>query len=162
MKNSDEDTLADITLRWMVREVIASQCGIQFDPKVMAELNVHATFPTPEIFNGAGSSSDASPGPRPSEQDTAADKIAATKPLHDELKLDPIWWILELIPLPFSWQDAKGKWHKKWKFHLGQGRYVNHTGPLMFHETVRIRMNDPALHYTPAAIYEKGKESYVW
>ncbi|EJC98129.1 uncharacterized protein FOMMEDRAFT_114985 [Fomitiporia mediterranea MF3/22] len=160
-KNPVNGTLADISLRWMVREVVASQCGIQFDIAVMALLNVHVS-PLGSGYFSADINGSASPGPRPSEEDCTADKVASTKPLHDELRLDPLWWILELIPFPFTWQDAKAKWHKKWECHLGRGRYVNTSGPLLFHETVRMRMNDTTLRYTPRAIYEKGKESYVW
>ncbi|EJC98126.1 uncharacterized protein FOMMEDRAFT_162480 [Fomitiporia mediterranea MF3/22] len=160
-KNNADGMLSDIPLRWMVREVVASQCGIQFDAATMARLNVHVSLPGPEYF-AAGINGTTPPGPRPSEVDITADQVDSTKPLHDELKLDPLWWILEIIPLPFTWQDAKAKWHKKWEFHLGKGRYVNTSGPLLFHETVRMRMNDTTLKYTPHAIYEKGKESYVW
>lgn len=161
-KNTAVGTLSDIPLRWMVREVVASQCGIQFDEAVMAKLNVHVSLPAPDFFLANSASNGSIPGTKPSEQDCAADTVDATKPLHNELRLQPMWWILELVPLPFSWQDASGKWHKKWEFHLGRGRYVDQMGPLLFHETVRIRMNDKSLQYTPNAKYEKGKESYVW
>ncbi|KAL5482738.1 hypothetical protein ACEPAI_9332 [Sanghuangporus weigelae] len=162
VKNSVEDTLSDIPLRWMVREVIASQCGIQFDAAVMESLHVHASLQTPEYYAAAGSAAEGTPGPRPSKEDCTADEVDATKPLHDELRIMPIWWTLEIIPLPFSWQDAKGVWHKKWEFHLGRGRSVDHTGPLLLHKTVQMRMNDASLRYTPAAKYEKGNEEYVW
>ncbi|KAL5520131.1 hypothetical protein ACEPAG_1791 [Sanghuangporus baumii] len=162
VKNSVEDTLSDIPLRWMVREVIASQCGIQFDAAVMESLHVHASLQAPEYYAAASSDAEGTLGPRPSKEDCAADEVDATKPLHDELRLMPIWWTLEIIPLPFSWQDAKGVWHKKWEFHLGRGRSVDHIGPLLFHKTVQMRMNDASLRYTPAAKYEKGKEEYVW
>ncbi|KAI5119043.1 hypothetical protein M0805_005909 [Coniferiporia weirii] len=150
-------SLADIPLRWMVREVVASQCGVLFDAAAMDSYNVHVDLPASELFAQATGSNAI-----PSSKDTSADAVDALKPLHDELRLEPLWWILELVPLPFSWQDAKGVWHKRWEFHLGHGRYVEQTGSLLFHETVRMRMADTALGYTPRARYTKGTEAYVW
>ena len=126
----------------MVREVVASECGIQFDKTVMESLNVHASLDAPELYSAGISDAENTPGALPSEKDTAADQVDAAKPLHDELRRMPLWWILEVIPFPFSWQDEKGVWHKKWGLHLGRGRYVNHNGPLLFHKTVQTRMND--------------------
>lgn len=160
MDNTVLNNLADIPLRWMVREVVVSQCGIQFDAAMMETMNVHVNLPAPDFFRPTSITLD--PAPHPSDKDAATDKLDSTMPLHDELRIEPIWWILELVPLPFTWQDAAGVWHSKWRLHLGKGRYVNHTGPLLFHETVRTRMSDASLKYIPAAIYEKGKESYVW
>lgn len=39
----------------------------------------------------------------------------ALAPLFDELQLQKAWWLLEILPLPFRWQDALGKWHTKWR-----------------------------------------------
>ena len=38
--------------------------------------------------------------------------IDALQPIYDQLKINPLWWILEIIPLTYSYQDAQGKWHK--------------------------------------------------
>jgi hypothetical protein len=42
---------------------------------------------------------------------------------------------------------------------LFRGRWVP-PGP-KFHESVRIRENDPKLYYKPKARYQKGTETYV-
>lgn len=156
----------------MVREVIASNCGIQFDPAMMAKFNVHCMVPPEEYFSAdlsaANTSATKQQGKtseeqsKPSAQDEASDCVDALKSLHDELVLLPAWWILEIIPLPFSWQDRLGVWHKKWELHLGRGRYKNDTDPMLFHETVRIRMADASLKYTPKLKYKPGEEKYVW
>ncbi|THH11156.1 hypothetical protein EW145_g852 [Phellinidium pouzarii] len=151
-------SLADIPLRWMIREVIASQCGIQFDTAAMQRFHVHVDLPAPSLFAPTTHPADG----ELSAEDASSDAVDASKPLHDELSLQPLWWVLEVIPLAFSWQDAKGIWHNKWELHLGRGRYVKQTGPLLFHETVRIRMEDKTLGYTPKAKYIKGTETYVW
>jgi hypothetical protein len=152
----------------MIREVALSQCGILFDAAEMARFNIHTNLPPQTFF--------ALPtpprpltlpaaqirSPSPSEKDADSDRVDATKPLHDEFKLAPIWWLLEIIPLPFAWQEADGTWKSTWRFNLGRGRYVNKSGPLLFHETVRMRMEDAELKYTPQARYTKGQETYVW
>lgn len=173
--NDNQSTLADISLRWMVREVVASQCGIQFDSSMMEKYDVHVDL-SPELYYSpslaAGNSKtsnttakSSAAQPEPSSQDQTTDKVDATMPEIDELTQMPLaalWWILEIIPFPFSWQDEQGQWHTRWKLHMGEGRYMNHTSPLYFHETVRIRMNDATLKYTPKLHYPKGKEEYVW
>ena len=152
----------------MVREVIASQCGILFDSAAMSSLNVHIDLPVQQFFalpvptKSSNGPSLTVRTPAPDERDASLDKVDALEPTHDELKLKPIWWVLEVIPLPFSWQDAKGFWHRRWRANFGHGRYVNESTPLLFHETVRMRMQDTALSYTPKAQYEKGTETYVW
>ena len=45
------------------------------------------------------------------------------------------------------------------RFHLGRGREVP-SHPL-FHESVKTRMEDPVMNYSPRAQYRKGTEKYV-
>lgn len=40
---------------------------------------------------------------------TEADEVCS---IHDQLKAAPLWWILEIIPLIWSTQDAVGNWKK--------------------------------------------------
>lgn len=152
--NDVTSSLADIPLRWMMREVVASQCGIEFDPEAMARFNVHMDFPTPSsepvdlpmlTLNGGAAGSNGKGGqfsaddvaspvsdnggdgsgvgvgtgtgggaggtsPAPSQ-----DSLDCMQPTHDQLVASPVWWLLEIIPLPFSWQDKKCVWHKKWE-----------------------------------------------
>ena len=154
----------------MIREIVESKCNIQFDYEMMEKFGVHPDIPTLDhpsmslkVANALMHRPQAKSSieqPEPSEQDKAADSVDALRPIHDELVLMPLWWILEVIPLPFRWQDRFGKWHEKWELHLGRGRYKNKTDPILFHETVRIRMTEkkykPWLHYRP------GEEQYVW
>jgi hypothetical protein len=44
--------------------------------------------------------------------------------------------------------------------HLGRGRVINDPAP-NFHVTVRARMQDKSLKYTPRAKWTKGAEVYV-
>ena len=40
------------------------------------------------------------------------DRDDALSPIYDQLKTDKIWWLLEIIPLNYVYQDAEGNWHK--------------------------------------------------
>lgn len=159
----------------MIREVIASNCSIQFDTAMMEKFNVHCTIPPEEYFSASLNAANTLATKQqakttevqaePSAQDEASDCVDALKPLHDDLvslPLAPAWWLLEIIPFGFSWQDRFGVWHKKWEMHLGRGRYKNDTDPLLFHETVRVRMADASLKYTPKLQYTPGEEKYIW
>ncbi|TFK34717.1 hypothetical protein BDQ12DRAFT_726584 [Crucibulum laeve] len=93
--NGTVHSLANISLRWMIRETIASGCGIKFDDAALKR-------------NQIDLNSDC----------TMQDKLEAVQPVYDPLKLNIFWWLLEIIPLHYSWQDEKGVWHKTWSFHL--------------------------------------------
>ena len=157
--NDVTHSLSDIPLRWMVKEIISSQCGIQFDSEAMARLNISASLPPSpagsKLVLGGNGAATADPPITP------MDATDAVQPLHDTLKSQPLWWLLEIIPLPFTWQNAKGVWKKKWRFHLGEGRYVNLDEELLFHISVKVRMADKTLNYTPKAKYTPGSEKYT-
>jgi hypothetical protein len=88
--NNTPRALKDITLRWMVREIIKSQCGIQFDTGALQRADVELSF------NNAANE--------------ARDQNDALQPIHDQLKIDPLWWILEILPMTYTWQEACGAW----------------------------------------------------
>jgi len=138
-------SLANITLRWMVREIILSQCGIRFDVDALQRLSI------PYVFPDAGNPNDAM---------TARDKTDAVQPLHDQLKAIPLWWLLEIIPLHYSWQDDQGVWHTSFTFNMGRGRNIFDEHP-NFHSSVKTRMQDTSLKYTPRAKWTAGTEVYI-
>ena len=47
----------------------------------------------------------------PDEQEADRELHDILSPIHDELKRNPLWWLLEIIPLKDIYQDEKGKWH---------------------------------------------------
>ncbi|KAF6754906.1 hypothetical protein DFP72DRAFT_897990 [Ephemerocybe angulata] len=140
--NDAKNCLSNIPLRWMVRQAIASGSGIKFDPEALekASIDLQATGSKGELDE--------------------LDKVDALQPLHDSLKATPIWWILEIMPMTYVWQDREGVWHKTWKWHLGKGRQIEEEKP-HFHETVRVRSSQPDLGYKPKAQWETGKEVYT-
>jgi hypothetical protein len=76
----------------MVREVITCGCGTIFDASALAKFNL-------------------GPEPRTSDIEMNAIDNDALKPVHDELRINVIWWLLEIFPFPYSWQDVNYVWH---------------------------------------------------
>lgn len=93
--------LPNITLRWMVREVMASRCGVQFDDQAL----LRASVPN---FNSPVNGTD------PYHEQQRLDVVDALMPMHDQLKIVPLWWLLEIIPREYMWQDERGVWHNDW------------------------------------------------
>jgi hypothetical protein len=140
----------------MVSEVVASGCGVIFDPAALAQARI-----------------DVSPEPTAERE---LDDIDCLQPIYDDLVIQKMWWMLEIIPLKFTWQDAKGVWHSKYRYvfilnvdirsditlfsiHLGKGRNILAPHP-NFHVTVQKRMKS-ALNYKPKATWAAGTEVYV-
>ena len=147
MPNDAPHSLADISLRWMVRQVAAAQCGITFDAAALHRAGISdSSFAgpglplTPPAKARAPSDTGA---PRPSADSTAkstltleaygygrrsgessqsagsdrsvrTDAVDCTQEIHDQLVLDKRWWLLEIIPTNYLWQDGRGAWHCKW------------------------------------------------
>lgn len=123
----------------MVQEVVASQCGIQFEPAAMAKLNVQFQMssgnptmlpiasPAKPTSNGDANVNGIVGGEKGANVDASAsngnagaipnpDSEDCMQPIHDQLVALPAWWLLEIIPLPFSWQDKNCVWKKKWEY----------------------------------------------
>lgn len=199
--NSAVHALSDIPLRWMVRQVVQAQCGIQFDNDAIARAGIPlntilgtgfvtqglevggiTTTASPESASLAGgqdrkgkiqptlhffaepkekrenlkaavnekkqdvevsevttevvgSSTDETnkvvrkPVPpivgegdeevRRSEDSGATHsstgtEIDAMQAIDDELVQNKWWWILEVVPTSYTYQDGRGEWHTKW------------------------------------------------
>ncbi|KAJ3754777.1 hypothetical protein EV360DRAFT_96434 [Lentinula raphanica] len=154
--NSTKDSLSDISLRWMIRQVMESQCGIKFNEDALTQ-----HFETTSIISRL-SQADNSPTNDGNANTSwkALDIVDAVQPLHDELVLQPAWWLLEILPMQSRYQDANCQWHTSYGWNLGRGRQIYLPKPY-FHVTVRHREEDQALGYKPKARWQKGTEIYV-
>ncbi|KAL9711343.1 hypothetical protein Ac2012v2_005887 [Leucoagaricus gongylophorus] len=128
--------LSDITLRWMLREIVKSQCGILFNDDALREAGIVLVMDDSAIKD--------------------QDSEDALRPLHDGLKQ---WWILEVLPMKFMWQDLSGKWITRIRCNLGRGRVIHDHWP-MFHSSVKTRM-ESKIAYKPRAHWKSGTEVYV-
>ncbi|KAJ8481473.1 hypothetical protein ONZ45_g15310 [Pleurotus djamor] len=160
VKDSVANSISHIPLRWMVREVMAAQCGVQFDQAALGRLNIPLAFPVipsttlklAKSDEGEGqlklvpdqlNFSDANPALEMEQQD-------AVTQIHDQLKAQKLWWLLEIIPLHYSWQEMDGSWVRSFRSNFGKGRQILDERPNL-HRSVKIRMDDPALGYKPRA-----------
>ncbi|KAF7314983.1 DUF2235 domain-containing protein [Mycena indigotica] len=173
-QDSVERSLADIGLRWMIRQLVAAECGIRFDADALARAQITLEDCPPSVpVKGDGSPIFSVDNDHPIES------VDAVQLLHDALKFvgpgagggsgnGPVaafsvalgWGVLEVAPMPWSVQDVSGKWHTTFGVHLGKGRKIIDPSP-NFHITVKERMQDGMLNYKPRAIWTKGTEVYV-
>jgi len=160
--NTTKQCLANIPLRWMIQQIIESQCGIQFDENALMELEIFispssssSSIPSNGDNNDKISESNDLDSPVSQKSDTAD----AVKQLHDELVLEPPWWLLEILPMRTTYQDANCVWHTSYVFNLGRGREIYTQNP-HFHITVKERIADSSLSYKPKAQWQ-GTQVYV-
>lgn len=76
------------------------------------EPKAHSQEDGTEVKDEAGSTASSDPNADSGGLDAANDD--ALQPIHDELQLNKAWWLLEIVPTDYSWQDGKGVWHTKW------------------------------------------------
>lgn len=134
--NDSRHSLAHVPLRWMVREVLKSTCGIRFSEEALLGL----------ALDSMGQ----------------LDEIDALETIHDDLTgtfKERLWWLLEILPMTQTWQDSKGVWHKSFGWNWGRGRVI-HTPSPKFHHTAKLRMASNK-QYSPKAKWEEGTEEYV-
>ena len=114
VENDVEHSLANISLRWMVKQVVISQCGIKFDQGALGKAYINV----PNIIPGVPSTSSASPGE--DNREIQAQKLEVGADIHDELKIQWRWWLLEIIPMKYMWQEDNGKFGSKWGYVLAK------------------------------------------
>lgn len=44
---------------------------------------------------------------------TEIDAEDALEPIHDEMMMQPLWWLLECVPMKKMWQE-RGRWHSSY------------------------------------------------
>lgn len=121
----------------MVRQIVLAQCGVVFDQDALDRLGIPTSVFTGEGFtltpplrdekhrhpsHGAdpGSSSTAAEGDDNQLLGTDSEALEdlkphALQPMHDQLKIIPLWWILEILPTSYNWQERSGRWHTSWR-----------------------------------------------
>lgn len=126
-------SLSDITLQWMVKQVVLSKCGIKFDEEALQRADINIS--------------------KIPKQDVMAN-------VYDQLKIKWIWWLSEFVPIRSTWQEPDGTWKSAWRINFGRGRKVRDPHP-DFHVSVRERMENADLKYKPRATWTEGSEQYV-
>jgi hypothetical protein len=90
----------------MIEQIVRAECDILFDFAAFDRWNIPRTIgqhkygSTSENGSGAGSNTQ--------EAGDAVQKIT------DQLKKQPLWWILEILPLKYMYQGDHDRWHTTW------------------------------------------------
>jgi len=116
----------------MVKQVVFSQCGILFDQAALRRADIDISTivftdprqPTVENFWTGTQKSKSPPtaSGRESSDQASGSGAAEMWPIdqdvltdtHDELRSRKVWWMLELFPMKYAWQEVSGKWNAKW------------------------------------------------
>jgi hypothetical protein len=110
-----EHALANISLRWMIEQIVGADCPILFDWDAFARWNVPTTIGHHQTLQSS-SSKDALPLEGGLEGDVdRQDAWDAVQPITDELKKFPVWWILEAFPMGHTYQNAQRRETTTWR-----------------------------------------------
>jgi len=139
-------SLANISLRWMVRQCLESKAQILFNPSALKDIGIQ---PTP-IDNAEKIEYEA-----PIDHD----RNDAVCKLHTPFKGINAWWILELIPMLRHFppiENGKVVKNKKWKgkiqSNLFRGRDIwPKEASTNVHSSVKVRMDNSKKKYEPRA-----------
>ncbi|KAG8706645.1 hypothetical protein FRC11_008069, partial [Ceratobasidium sp. 423] len=111
VKDTDEYQLSNISLRWMIRQIISSQCGIKFDTEALKAMHIspaNVSFGMKTDRSHYSSPSDVKLVDAAQKQEMG-DALAKE---HDNLR-KPVWWPLEFVPLLHTSTNEKGDKHIK-------------------------------------------------
>jgi hypothetical protein len=139
VKDTEQHALSNISLRWMVREILKTKCHILFDETALKEWSIpvekikqapdsghlreisdSTTLHTPQVTLtplkppdmpdlGKESAGTATP------ESLDADALDAVQDIGDQLKKNAFWWIIEIIPTNYMWQNEQDEWVGGWR-----------------------------------------------
>ena len=93
----------------MIEQIIHSGCHVLFDYDAFARWNIPATIgqdkPLSPPQGGVTSTN---------EDADVQDAQDAVQPITDQLFKVPLWWILEIFPTSYTYQNAQDKWITTW------------------------------------------------
>ncbi|KAF8630027.1 hypothetical protein AX15_003142 [Amanita polypyramis BW_CC] len=161
-------SLSYIPLRWMIKECILAGTGILFDMEYLKEsLDFDFQGLLKEAKDKGMNAEDlgeaykgieeyALKAPRHKQSEKPATNGSILEQPHSTRRhfqdiIDVIfdqltlvwyfWWLLELIPMLFTFQDPQGNWIRRRRRNFGRGRYIPFYKDKVFvHKTVRERM----------------------
>ena len=87
----------------MIEQLVCSRCQILFRYENFASREVSTIIGQDRRFTPL-------PGVLSAEDANALDAQDALQPITYELSKKPLWWILELLPTTYTFQDMQGKW----------------------------------------------------
>ncbi|KZP00810.1 hypothetical protein CALVIDRAFT_552511 [Calocera viscosa TUFC12733] len=153
---------ARIPLTWMLRELVLTNTGIEFDMDALKKAQIDLPEP-PE--GGRLANGKAEPEERPimpvhyiSNLNLRYEGDVKAK-ISDQLAITPMWWVLELMPFSHVHHGPDGKVEYSYLPNLGKPRGVPSLPPkATVHVSVKERMTLEGT-YRPAA---KWKDEPTW
>jgi len=153
VESGTRNTLARISLRWMIRQCFLTNTGIQFyresSKDIGLDFNTLYPFvtPRPAALQAVESVVSRLKAPAHNAEPTnvtLTDEVQASPwaastfkseeneelvdalcPIFDELKLSKAWWILEIIPMKYRTRTGSNKLGKSsWRVNLGRPREI--------------------------------------
>ncbi|CEL52147.1 putative protein YEL023C OS=Saccharomyces cerevisiae (strain ATCC 204508 / S288c) GN=YEL023C PE=4 SV=1 [Rhizoctonia solani AG-1 IB] len=133
-KDDKPNQLSNISLRWMIRQIVSSRCGIRFNEEAMrtslATRDFDMNVPVPHN------------GTLPGTKAQHSEREDAKAKSHDNLR-NPAWWPLEFIPLVRTFINHKGDSRINIRPNLFRGRRARgFEGKIKVHRTVDYRMKN--------------------
>jgi len=191
--NGTPHSLARIPLRWMIRECFKTKtgilftadglCGIGLDPASLYPVvqprpsalpvaqslvqNIPKKNARLHFSNGYEAIPEGISAPKTEEEHELLDAMA---PIYDQLALVWwFWWILEILPQRQRYQLSDKTWEKRFRWNLGEGRYVprQKKGVVKVHRSVKMRMDAQyadGSKYEPKASFATAAErgNLIW
>ncbi|OBZ76826.1 hypothetical protein A0H81_02949 [Grifola frondosa] len=101
--NDTPRNLARIPLRWMIRECLKMQTGILFHPELLRGVGIELDPSHQSRLDNSHLTTTNEPadGMWLDEQEDRQDALCS---IYDQLKIRPLWWLLELLPV---WQHEQ-------------------------------------------------------
>ncbi|KAJ3983508.1 hypothetical protein F5890DRAFT_1522779 [Lentinula detonsa] len=99
------------------------------------------------------------------------DLMDVLSPKYDQLKISPLWWILEVIPMQFRYQRKCDDWVSYFGFNMARPRHIpeQSSDGVCIHRSVQMRMEaekagskGKGLKYSPKARLELVKPNWVY
>jgi hypothetical protein len=88
----------------MIKQIVESNTQILFNYDAFARWNIPTSIGQYRPPQGGGNSTDKDGNVE------ALDAEDAVQPISDQLKKKPLWWILEILPTSYTYQNAHDKW----------------------------------------------------
>jgi hypothetical protein len=97
----------------MIDEIMRADCHILFDLDASEQLHIPRTIgQNDDSSQPDGQSAHRADEPR--EDNATEDEQDAVQKVTDELKYNPLWWLAEILPISYTYQNRKGKWVTEW------------------------------------------------
>jgi len=189
VRNGTRNSLARIPLRWMIRECFKLNVGILFHRDMFKQIGMDPAslyphvqarpppmYQAPKVPGSPDSTMKALTASRPKVvngdptvvaycdngdfvSEEVEDMLDAVSPMYDQLRIGPVWWLLEVIPQPLRYQDDDDDaWVQKYtcvprclacyiadiagRVNMGAGRHLPRQRKVgvKIHRSVKIRM----------------------